>query len=513
MLAATGSFDVGTVLMKITNELYFGSLALFNDFYQLSMAYGYWKSGIAEKEAVFNLFFRKNPFNGGYTINCGLDYVIDYVNSFHFSDDDVEYLATLKDEQGGRLLPDEFLNYLKRLKLSLDIDGIPEGEAVFPHEPIIRVKGPILQCQLLESPLLNIINYQTLIATKAARIFNVAKGSPVLEFGLRRAHGIDGAMAASRAAYVGGCSSTSNVLAGKLFGIPVSGTHAHSWVMAFDDELSAFTAYAEAMPENCILLVDTYNTIEGIKNAIRVGEYLKQKGKQLKGIRIDSGDLAYFSVQARKMLDKAGFTETAIVASNDLDENIISSLRMQDASIGVWGIGTKLVTAYDQPALGAVYKLSALKNKTGHWDHKIKLSEQAVKVNNPGIQQVRRFISKNSEGKNIPVADMLYEIQEPLPRKLKIIDPMDITRRKIIKPDGLKYEELLQPIFRQGNLVYASPDIHQIRQKALDSVQKLPDGVKRLVNPHSYPVGLEERLYKLKTDLVLKLRNLSEEDE
>lgn len=499
--------------MKITNELYSSSLALFNDFYQLSMAYGYWKSGIAEKEAVFNLFFRKNPFNGGFTINCGLDYVIDYVNSFHFSDDDIAYLATLTDEKGGRLLPDDFLAYLRSLELSLDIDAIPEGEVIFPHEPIIRVRGPILQCQLLESPLLNIINYQTLIATKSARIYNVAKGSPVLEFGLRRAHGIDGALAASRAAYIGGCASTSNVLAGKLFGIPVSGTHAHSWVMAFDDELTAFTAYAEAMPENCILLVDTYNTIEGVKNAIRVGEKLREKGKQLKGIRIDSGDLAYFSSQARKMLDDAGFTETAIVASNDLDENIISSLRTQDAHIGVWGIGTKLVTAYDQPALGAVYKMSALKNDEGEWEHKIKLSEQAVKVNNPGIQQVRRFLSNDGKGRQTPVADMLYEIQQPLPRKLKIIDPMDITRRKIIKPDGLEYEELLKPVFSQGKVVYTSPDIHQIRQKTLDSIRKLPDGVKRLVNPHSYPVGLEERLYKLKTDLVLKLRNLSEEDE
>lgn len=497
--------------MKITNELYSSSLALFNDFYQLSMAYGYWKSGIAEKEAVFNLFFRKNPFNGGFTINCGLDYVIDYVNSFHFSDDDIAYLATLKDVGGEDMFSEDFLYYLQNLELQLDIDAIPEGEAVFPHEPLIRVKGPVLQCQLLESPLLNIINYQTLIATKAARIFNVARGNPVLEFGLRRAHGIDGALAASRAAYIGGCSSTSNVLAGKLFGIPVSGTHAHSWVMAFDDELTAFQAYADAMPDNCILLVDTYNTIEGLKNAIRVGEKLREKGKNLKGVRIDSGDLAYFSIRAREMLDEAGFVDTEIVASNDLDENIISSLRTQDAQIGVWGIGTKLVTAYDQPALGAVYKMSALKNDEGEWDNKVKLSEQAVKVNNPGIQQVRRFFNDSGPRKS-PVADMLYETRQPLADKHRIIDPMDQTRRKIIKADGLQYEDLLKPIFRKGKLNYDSPHINEIRQKTIDSLETLPDGVKRLVNPHSYPVGLEENLYNLKTELILKLRNLIEED-
>ena len=496
--------------MKITNELYSSSLALFNDFYQLSMAYAYWKSGIAEKEAVFNLFFRKNPFNGGFTINCGLDYVIDYVNSFHFSEDDIAYLATLKNDQGGDMFTEEFLQYLQNLKLQLDIDAIPEGEAVFPHEPLIRVKGPVLQCQLLESPLLNIINFQTLIATKAARIHNVARGNPVLEFGLRRAHGIDGALAASRAAYIGGCSSTSNVLAGKLFNIPVSGTHAHSWVMAFDDELSAFHAYAAAMPDNCILLVDTYNTIEGLKNAIRVGESLVKRGKKLLGVRIDSGDLAYFSIKAREMLDEAGFTETAIVASNDLDENIISSLRIQDARIGVWGIGTKLVTAYDQPALGAVYKMSALKNEAGEWQNKIKLSEQALKVNNPGIQQVRRYFSDiTKEG---PVADMLYDIRQPLEEVHRIIDPMDQTRRKIIKGSGLKHEDLLKPIFRRGKLEYSSPHISEIRQKTIKSIDQLPDGVKRLVNPHSYPVGLEENLYKTKTDLILKLRNLIEED-
>lgn len=497
--------------MKISKDLYASSLALLTDFYQITMAYGYWKSGIAEKESVFNLFFRKNPFNGGFAINCGLDYVIDFIKSFRFTDEDVAYLSTIQGNDGKPLFENAFLEYLKNLEFTCDIDAIPEGKAVFPHEPLIRVKGPILQCQLIESPLLNIINFQTLIATKAARIFIAAKGEPVLEFGLRRAQGIDGALAASRAAYIGGCSSTSNVLAGKYFGIPVSGTHAHSWVMAFDDEKAAFQAYADAMPNNCILLVDTYNTLEGVKHAIEVGHGLKEKGKQLVGIRIDSGDLAYFSIQARKMLDEAGFETTKIVASNDLDENIITSLRTQDAKIDVWGIGTKLVTAYDQPALGAVYKMSALKNQQGKWEYKVKLSEQAVKVNNPGIQQVRRFYYEGEDGQPSLMADMLYNTQYALGSKHKIIDPMDLTRRKIIKPDGLDYEELLIPVFRQGKQVYESPDIQAIQEQTKKSLAVLPSGVKRFVNPHSYPVGLEEKLYNLKTDLILKLRNLAEE--
>ncbi|MEQ9441816.1 MAG: nicotinate phosphoribosyltransferase [Cyclobacteriaceae bacterium] len=495
--------------MNLTNNLYTSSLALFTDFYQITMAYGYWKTGMAEKESVFNLFYRKNPFNGGFAINCGLSYVIDLLKSFRFTDTDLAYLATIEGDDGQPLFEPEFLDYLRQLEFSCDIDAIAEGEVVFPHEPLIRVKGPILQCQLIESPLLNVINYQTLIATKAARIHVAAKGEPVMEFGLRRAQGIDGAIAASRAAYIGGCTSTSNVLAGKLFGIPVSGTHAHSWIMAFDDELTAFKAYAEAMPNNCILLVDTYNTVEGVKKAIEVGKLLKEKGKELLGVRIDSGDLAYFSIEARKLLDEAGLTSTKVVASNDLDENIISSLRSQDAKIDVWGIGTKLVTAYDQPALGAVYKLAALK-EGDEWKYKIKLSEQAIKVNNPGIQQVRRFYSGGGEKKHL-VADMLYDTLQPLGDKHKIIDPMDMTRRKIIQSGEADFEELLIPVFRKGKAVYESPDIQAIRENTLESLSELPKGVKRFVNPHSYPVGLEEKLLTTKTDLILKLRNLAED--
>ena len=493
--------------MNLTNNLYTSSLALLTDFYQITMAYGYWKTGIAEKTGVFNLFFRKSPFNGGFAVNCGLSYVIDLLKSFQFTDTDLSYLSTLEGPDGELMFEPEFLDYLQQLKFTCDVDAIPEGKVVFPHEPLIRVKGPILQCQLIESPLLNIINYQTLIATKAARIHVAAKGEPVLEFGLRRAQGIDGALAASRAAYIGGCTSTSNVLAGKLFGIPVSGTHAHSWIMAFDDELSAFKAYAEAMPNNCILLVDTYDTLEGVKKAIEVGKILRSKSKQLLEVRIDSGDLAYFSIEARKLLDEAGFVDAKIVASNDLDENIISSLRTQDAKIDVWGIGTKLVTAYDQPALGAVYKLAALK-EGDNWKYKIKLSEQAIKVNNPGIQQVRRFFNQKN-GKRQLVADMLYDTLQPLGEKHKIIDPLDITRRKVIHSNEANYEELLISVFQKGEAVYESPEIESIRKTTLDSLTELPSGVKRFINPHSYPVGLEEKLFATKTDLILKLRNLA----
>ncbi len=496
--------------MNLSKDLYATSLALATDLYQLTMAYGYWKSGIAEKESVFNLFFRKNPFKGGFTINCGLSYAIDYLNNFHFQQDDIDYLKTLNGQDGKPLFEDDFLQYLKALKFNCDIAAIPEGKVVFPHEPLLRVKGPILQCQLLESPLLNIINFQTLIATKAARIFLAAKGDPILEFGMRRAQGMDGAMAASRAAYIGGCSSTSNVLAGKLFGIPVSGTHAHSWVMAFDDEVTAFETYAKAMPNNCILLVDTYDTIQGIKHAIEVGKKMKAEGKHLIGVRIDSGDLAYFSMQAREMLDEAGLTTTKIVASNDLDEYIISSLKEQHAKVGVWGIGTKLVTAYDQPALGAVYKLAAMKNDGGKWEYKIKLSEQAIKVNNPGIQQVRRFYMDNKTGEKSMMADMLYDTLQPLKDHNKIIDPMDPTRRKVINPDELVFEELLIPIVKAGKPVYQSPDIETIKALTQTELSRLPSGVKRFVNPHSYPVGLEEKLYTDKTDLILKLRNLND---
>lgn len=487
--------------MQITKKLYGTSLSLLTDLYQITMAYGYWKTGMLENEAVFNLYFRKNPFQGGYALAAGLEYAIDFLNDFHFTQDDVDYLATLTGNDNKPLFEQGFLDYLKNMRFSCDIDAIPEGTAVFPNEPLIRVRGPLIQGQLIETPLLNIINFQTLIATKSSRINQAAKGCPVLEFGLRRAQGIDGGLAASRAAYIGGCEATSNVLAGKMFGIPVKGTHAHSWVMSFANEVEAFEKYSEAMPNNAIFLVDTYDTIQGVKYAIDAGRKLKEKGYKMAGIRLDSGDLAYLSIEARKLLDEAGFTETAIVASNDLDEYIITSLNQQEAKINVWGIGTKLVTAFDQPALGGVYKVAAVKKADNTWDYKVKLSEQAIKISNPGVLQVKRFFTDDGQC----VADMIYDEENPPKTEQVIVDPLDSTRRKIVTAET-KSTDLLKPIFKKGKLVYQSPDIHTIRQTARNNVNSLHYSILRFTNPHEYPVGLEKNLYEMKTELIMKLR-------
>lgn len=476
------------------------SISLLTDLYQMTMAYAYWRSGTFNKEAVFHLAFRKNPFNGGFTISCGLGEVINFLQNLKFSSSDLDYLASLKTENGKTLFEDAFISYLEKLKFECDVDAIPEGEVVFPHLPLIQIKGPILQAQILETPVLNMINFQTLIATKAMRIYNSAKGDPVIEFGLRRAQGIDGALAASRAAYIGGCSSTSNLLAGKIYGIPVKGTHAHSWVMAFDNELEAFKEYAKCMPDNCVFLVDTYNTLDGVKHAVEVGTWLKANGHKLIGIRLDSGDLAYLSIEARRMLDRSGFEDAIIVASNNLDERIIGSLKDQGGKINVWGVGTKLASAFDQPALDGVYKLAAVKDKDNKWRYTIKLSEQAVKINNPGILQVRRFISNNEY-----IADMVFNTESELRGDYTIIDPLDVTRQKHIL-NGTNYRDLLVPIFRAGKLVYNEPTIHKIREKAISEMKNFHSGIKRFVNPHEYPVGLEKSLYELKMDLVHKLR-------
>lgn len=490
--------------MKITKDLYSASMALLTDLYQLTMAYGYWKSGKANQRAVFNLFFRNNPFGGGYTVACGLEYVIDFLSNFHFSKQDLSYLEDARGSDGKPLFEKAFLDFLSELKFDCDIQAVPEGTIVFPHEPMVRVSGPILQCQLIETPLLNLINFQTLVATKASRIYLAAAGDPVMEFGLRRAQGIDGALAASRAAFIGGCTSTSNVMAGKLFGIPVSGTHAHSWVMSFDTEAEAFETYAAAMPNNCVLLVDTYDTREGIRQAILVGQAMRERGDKLLGVRIDSGDLAYFSQIARDMLDEAGLPDVKVIASNDLDEHLILSLKQQEACIDMWGIGTRLVTAYDQPALGAVYKLSAIEGDKG-WQYKLKLSEQVIKVNNPGIQQVRRF----SDGRQF-VGDMIYDLNHPPKKKSLMVDPMDVTKRKAFGTDKLEVEELLVPVFEKGVCIYHQPDIREIKKRHLKQLGMIDKSVKRFVNPHVYPVGLEEQLYNLKTELILKLRKVKE---
>jgi nicotinate phosphoribosyltransferase len=371
---------------------------------------------------------------------------------------------------------------------------MPEGTLVFPHEPIVRVQGPIVQAQILETPLLNIVNFQTLIATKAARITGEAGDGEVVEFGLRRAQGIDGGVAASRAAYIGGCSSTSNVLAGRLFGIPVKGTHAHSWVMLFGSERDAFERYADALPNNCVFLVDTYDTLDGVRNAVAVGRRLREQGHRMLGIRLDSGDLAELSKQSRRILDDAGFQDAAIVASNDLDEHLIRDLRQQGAKIDVYGVGTRLATAYDQPALGGVYKLAAARDESGEWSYRIKLSEQTIKISMPGIHQVRRYAR---DGRF--VGDVMYDeptgIESP-PRHTKLFGEGE--------PDlaSADWEDVLLPVLRRGELADQAPSVHQARTRTNEQLAALPEVVKRLRNPTPYTVALEQRLYERRERLI-----------
>ncbi|MGO8689958.1 MAG: nicotinate phosphoribosyltransferase [Thermoguttaceae bacterium] len=486
--------------MNLLAAVYKPALGLLTDLYELTMAYGYWKTGIQDRPAVFHLFFREHPFGGGFTVAAGLATAVEFLEILRFDREDLAYLEGLHGNDGGPLFEPAFLDYLAGLRVTCDVDATPEGTLVFPQEPLLRVTGPLLQAQLLESALLNLINFPTLVATKAARVALAARGEPVLEFGLRRAQGIDGALAASRAAYLGGCSATSNVLAGRLFGIPVSGTHAHSWVMCFDDELEAFRAYARTMPNNALFLVDTYDTLEGVRHAIEAGRELRRQGKQLIGIRIDSGDLAWLSIQARRMLDEAGFPEAAIVASNELDEQIIASLKDQGAKIGVWGVGTRLVTAYDQPALGAVYKLSALGDGQGGWQYKVKLSEEAIKTSTPGILQVRRFFAGGEA-----VGDAIFDEQSPPRGDCTLVHPLDMTRRKTIAA-GTAAGDLLVPVVRAGTPVGPLPSLEESRRRLQEQLKIFHAGVKRPVNPHRYPVGLELGLHERKTAMILQAR-------
>ncbi len=482
--------------------LYRPSLALLTDLYQLTMAFGYWKARVADREAVFHLSFRANPFQGGFTVACGLATAIEFLQRLHFDDDDLGYLAGLKGADGTPLFEAAFLEYLRHEPLVADVDAVPEGSVVFPEEPLVRVRGPLLRCQLVESALLNLLGFPSLVATKAARVVMAARGEPVLEFGLRRAQGIDGAVTASRAAYVGGCAGTSNVLAGRLYGIPVRGTHAHSWVMCFDDEREAFQRYAEALPNNCVFLVDTYNTLEGVRRAAEVGRWLCARGHSLLGIRLDSGDLAYLSIEARKILDEAGFPDAAILGSNDLDEHLIESLKQQGATIGVWGVGTRLATAAESPALGAVYKLALVREPGGPWQERLKLSEQVAKVSIAGMLQVRRF----REGGHL-VADAIFDERYPIAEHCLIVDPHDPTRRKHIQ--ATEAEDLLVPIFRAGQCVYEVPPLEVTRARVKQQLDCLHPGIKRLVNAHRYPVGLEAGLHQRRTDHILRLREVN----
>ena len=518
--------------------------ALLTDLYQLTMAQAYWHAGKLGMQASFYLHFRENPFNGGYAIACGLAQVVEHIETFAFADEDIAYLASVTANNKKPLFDPRFLNYLANLTLTIDIDAVREGEVVFPREPILRVTGPILQCQIIETALLNIIGFETIIATKAARICSVAKG-PVAEFGLRRAQGPAGGIFATRAAFVGGCASTSNLAAGQCFGIPVSGTHAHSWIMAFDSELAAFRAYAEAFPHNCTLLVDTYDTLSGVANAIIVAHEMEQRGERLAAIRIDSGDLAWLSKRARLLLDEANLPYVKIIASNDLDEHtIFSLLNEQDARIDGWGVGTRLVTAFDQPALGCVYKMSAVRDGGElSWKPCLKISEQILKSSLPGILAVRRYV----DASGIMVGDMIYDLNNT-PDSHRIIDPADSLRQKDLA--AATPHELLVPLIRNGLSVEgprvaelrvadvaeprvaepsvakpsaapsassalsalsapsAPSSVHEAQDTARRALGQLDPSNKRLLNSHTYPVGLEKSLLVMRDQLVREARGL-----
>ena len=479
--------------------LYGQPLTLLTDLYQLSMAAAAWKAGVENREAVFHLLFRRPPFDSGFTIAAGLGTALEYISELRFSDDDLRYLREVRADSGEAMFEPAFLEHLRGLDPRVDVDAVPEGTAVFPQEPLLRVSGPIVPCMLLETPLLDLINFQTLIATKAARVCIAAQSEPVLEFGLRRAQGIDGAVSAARAAYVGGCAATSDVLAGKLLGIPVRGTHAHSWVMLFDSEREAFDAYARAMPHNVVLLVDTYDSLQGVRNAIETGKWLRSQGRELSGIRLDSGDLAWLSIEARKLLDAAGFTRTVILASNELDEDVIASLKQQGAQITAWGVGTRLVTGAGDAALGGVYKLSAVRVDGGRWKPRIKLSEQSAKISVPGILQVRRFIAGGEFA-----GDLIYDVEDGEPSRT-LVDMLDATRRKTV-PEEAEHEELLVPVVRAGKVTYRPPPLPEVRARTQRQLGHLHAGIKRFVNPHQYPVGLDPALHDRRTRMILEAR-------
>ncbi len=487
--------------MKQSQLPYFSPLL--TDFYQLTMAKAYWASGKQNLEAIFHLTFRENPFRGGFAVAAGLGTVIEYLKNYRFCEDDLSFLSHYKDGDGQPLFSKDFLTYLEGLTITCDIEAVPEGTVVFPYEPILRVRGPIIQAQLLETALLNIINFQTLIATKAARIGLAAQGDPIIEFGCRRAQGFDGAVSATRAAFIGGCESTSNVAAARLYGIPARGTHAHSWVMAHHTEAEAFRAFGKVMPHNSIFLVDTYNTLEGVRAAIQIHEELRAYHHKLLGIRLDSGDLAWLSREARRLLDKAGLYDTKIIASHDLDEYVINSIKQEGCDIDVWGVGTRLVTAYDQPALGGVYKLAALREPGKDWVYKIKLSEQMTKTSIPGIHQIRRFVDKDEF-----IGDMIYDRSvSPEPGYL-IIHPLDITQRKRFSLSA-DYFDLLVPIMTKGQLVYEEPTLAAIKDGAKKQIEKLNPSIKRFMNPHVYPVGLELKLFEIRENLILQARGFT----
>ncbi|MEM5017363.1 nicotinate phosphoribosyltransferase [Metabacillus indicus] len=477
-------------MMKYTDD----SLMLHTDLYQINMAETYWEDNMHNRRAVFEVFFRKLPFSNGYGVFAGLERIVEYLQNFSFTESDIEYL---RDELGYR---EDYLEYLKGVRFTGNVRSMVEGELVFANEPILRIEAPLAEAQLVETALLNIVNYQTLIATKASRIKHVVGEQSAMEFGTRRAHEMDAAIWGTRAAYIGGFDATSNVRAGKMFGIPVAGTHAHALVQAYRDEYTAFHKYARRH-KDCVFLVDTYDTLKsGVPNAIKVAKELGDK-INFKGIRLDSGDLAYLSKKARKMLDEAGFTETKIIASNDLDENTIINLKSQGARIDSWGIGTKLITAYDQAALGAVYKLVSIEDENGKMQDTIKISGNPEKVTTPGIKKVYRIINTlnhKSEGDYIALED-----ENPGEEKrLKMFHPVHTFVSKFVT--NFEAKDLHQDIFADGKLVYELPELHDIQQYAASNMEVLWDEYKRTMHPEEYPVDLSEACWEN------KMRNIEE---
>ena len=473
------------------------NLTLLTDLYELTMMQGYYEKGQNEN-VIFDVFFRQSPCNNGYSVCAGLDQVIDYIKNLHFTYDDVDYL------RGLGIFKEDFLHYLSGFHFSGDIYAIPEGTVVFPKEPLLKVVAPIMEAQLVETAILNIINHQSLIATKTSRIVFAANGDGIMEFGLRRAQGPDAGLYGARAAMIGGCVGTSNVLAGQMFDVPVMGTHAHSWIMSFPDEYTAFKTYAEMYPDNCTLLVDTYDTLKsGVPNAIRVFQEFKDAGKPLikYGIRLDSGDLAYLSKEARKMLDEAGFPEATICASNDLDEFLLHDLKMQGAAIDSWGVGTNLITSKDCPSFGGVYKLAAIQNEEGEFVPKIKISENTEKITNPGNKTIYRIYEKASGKIKADLICFADEVIDPK-QDLLLFDPMDTWKKTKLAGGAYTVREILLPIFKNGECLYKSPTLKEIAAYCREEKDTLWDETKRLFYPHRVYVDLSQKLYDVKQSLL-----------
>ena len=481
------------------------NLTLLTDFYELTMMQAYHNAEVTtgrKQTAVFDMFYRENPSGNGYAVVAGLAQVVDYIKELAFHEEDITYLRSTG------VFREEFLEYLKSFRFTGSINAVLEGTVVFPGEPLVQVIAPLMEAQLIETAILNIVNHQSLIATKAARVCEAARGDRVLEFGLRRAQGPDAGLYGARAAMIGGCFGTSNVLAGQLFDIPVHGTHAHSWIMSFGTEIEAFRYYAKLYPKYCILLVDTYDTLKsGIPNAIQVFKEMRQSGVTFEsyGIRLDSGDLAYLSKRARKMLNEAGFHDAKISASNDLDEHIIAELKAQGAEISLWGVGTSLITSRENPALGGVYKLSALRVDGGEWQNKIKLSEDPVKVTNPGIKKIFRLYDAES-GKM--KADLIALADEEFTNDcdLTIFDPIATWKQMHLRAGEYTIRELLRPVFINGECVHRALTVPEICEYAARQRDTLWDEHKRLVRPQTMPVDLSQKLYDLKKNLIEKMR-------